>query len=162
MKLQLQVAQLSDVAIIQALAYEIWNEHYVPFIGQAQVDYMLGLNFSIQKLSEKMQEDLTFYLIQEAEQTSGFLAVKAESENHFFIDKFYVQSRNKGTGSAVFRTLIAQYPDVHTIHLTVNKHNYKAINFYFKMGFCIEKTAIFDIGNNFVMDDFVMIWKRKP
>ena len=38
--------------------------------------------------------------------------------------------------------------------------NYKSINFYFKNGFVIERVADFDIGNNFVMNDFVMIWKR--
>jgi hypothetical protein len=37
--------------------------------------------------------------------------------------------------------------------------NYKAINFYFKNGFTIEKVADFDIGDGYFMNDFVMIWE---
>jgi hypothetical protein len=47
------------------------------------------------------------------------------------------------------------------MRLTVNRQNYKSINFYFKIGFRIEKCADFPIGNGFVMNDFVMVW-RKP
>ena len=42
------------------------------------------------------------------------------------------------------------------ITLTVNRQNYKAINFYFKHGFKIKSVDDFDIGNGFFMNDFVM------
>jgi hypothetical protein len=45
--------------------------------------------------------------------------------------------------------------------LTVNRKNYKAINFYFKNGFTIKEIADFDIGNGFFMNDFIMIKKIK-
>jgi diamine N-acetyltransferase len=156
----LKIAQKSDIPTIQALAYQIWREHYVPIIGAEQVEYMLEMIFTTEQLAQKMDGDLTFYLIQEANSTVGFLSMNKDGENAYFIDKFYIQTRGKGLGEATFKALIAQYPDANTIHLTVNKHNYKSINFYFKMGFKIEKTAVFDIGNNYVMDDFVMVWKR--
>ena len=41
----------------------------------------------------------------------------------------------------------------------VNRMNYKAVNFYFKSGFTIEKVADFDIGDGYFMNDFVMIWE---
>ena len=43
-----------------------------------------------------------------------------------------------------------------TYTLTVNRQNYKSINFYFKNGFIINEIADFDIGNGYVMNDFVM------
>ena len=43
--------------------------------------------------------------------------------------------------------------------LTVNRQNYKAINFYFKLGFKIQTVADFDIGNGYVMNDFVMFYE---
>jgi ribosomal protein S18 acetylase RimI-like enzyme len=43
-----------------------------------------------------------------------------------------------------------------SITLTVNRQNYKAINFYFKNGFTIDHIANFDIGKGYVMEDFVM------
>jgi hypothetical protein len=41
----------------------------------------------------------------------------------------------------------------------VNRQNYKAINFYFKLGFKIQTVADFDIGNGYVMNDFVMVFE---
>jgi ribosomal protein S18 acetylase RimI-like enzyme len=41
--------------------------------------------------------------------------------------------------------------------LQVNKDN-KAVEFYKKVGFHIEKEALFDIGHGFVMDDYIMAY----
>ena len=46
------------------------------------------------------------------------------------------------------------------VRLTVNRKNFKAINFYFKQGFIIEEVKDFDIGNNYEMNDFIMLYKR--
>jgi ribosomal protein S18 acetylase RimI-like enzyme len=43
------------------------------------------------------------------------------------------------------------------MRLQVNRQNYTAINFYFKLGFTIERVADFDIGHGFFMNDFVML-----
>ncbi len=41
------------------------------------------------------------------------------------------------------------------LFLNVNKYN-SAIHFYQKTGFVIAKEEVIDIGNGFVMDDYVM------
>jgi ribosomal protein S18 acetylase RimI-like enzyme len=43
-----------------------------------------------------------------------------------------------------------------TLALQVNKRNAVAIAFYRKAGFTVREEAVFDIGNGFVMDDYVM------
>ncbi len=40
--------------------------------------------------------------------------------------------------------------------LQVNKRNDIAVAFYRKAGFTVREEAVFDIGNGFVMDDYVM------
>ncbi|MDB5281655.1 MAG: N-acetyltransferase, partial [Bacteroidota bacterium] len=47
-----------------------------------------------------------------------------------------------------------------SIRLQVNRLNYKAVNFYFKVGFIIEAVGDFNIGADYYMNDFVMI--RRP
>jgi RimJ/RimL family protein N-acetyltransferase len=42
------------------------------------------------------------------------------------------------------------------IALAVNKRNSNAIAAYEKWGFHIEQSVVKDIGNGFVMDDFIM------
>jgi hypothetical protein len=39
--------------------------------------------------------------------------------------------------------------------LNVNKYN-SAQDFYKKLGFCIDYEEVIDIGNGYVMDDYVM------
>ena len=41
--------------------------------------------------------------------------------------------------------------------LSVNKRNAKAIAAYQKNGFGITESVVTDIGNGFVMDDFIMV-----
>jgi ribosomal protein S18 acetylase RimI-like enzyme len=156
----LRLAQTSDLGDIQNLAQKIWHEHYVPFIGQAQVDYMLGLFYTQTALLQQISEGQIFYIIENEAVSVGFLAISKKASGAYFINKFYVNGRRKGFGAMVFAEVLATYSDIETIHLTVNKHNFRAINFYFKMGFVIEKTAIFEIGNDFIMDDFVMVFRR--
>jgi ribosomal protein S18 acetylase RimI-like enzyme len=50
---------------------------------------------------------------------------------------------------------------VRELRLQVNRQNVVAINFYFKAGFVIEKSADFDIGDGYFMNDFIMYFTRK-
>jgi len=155
----LTIAQEKDLETIAQLAKVIWNEHYVSIIGQTQVDYMLAKIYNHQSLIEQMHhKHHVFYLIESNNQTIGFLSISSENGVDFFLHKFYIhqQIANKGIGTQVLELLI------HTIKpksltLTVNRQNYKSINFYFKNGFKIDRVEDFDIGDGYQMNDFVMI-----
>jgi RimJ/RimL family protein N-acetyltransferase len=75
-------------------------------------------------------------------------------------DSIDTEQQGKGIGAEAFERLLEHYADAREIRLTVNRQNYKSINFYFKIGFRIERCADFDIGGGFFMNDFVMCWKR--
>ncbi|MDN4165796.1 GNAT family N-acetyltransferase [Cytophagales bacterium LB-30] len=160
--LSLRSASQADIPQIHALAVRIWNAHYPAIIGQQQVDYMLGKMYSPAALAQQMEEGQTFYLVIEDDQAIGYVAINAQGEKAYFLNKFYVdsQKQSKGIGSRVLQMLLAQYPNWETLRLTVNRQNYTAINFYFKNGFVIEKVIDMPIGEGYVMDDFQMI-KRK-
>ena len=34
-------SSFQQLKVIEKLAHDIWNEHYIPIIGKTQVDYML-------------------------------------------------------------------------------------------------------------------------
>jgi len=158
--LQLIPATTNDYATICELAIKIWNDYYVAFIGQLQVDYMLKLMYSNESIAEQIQiKQHTFYLIKINIETVGFISVNRVEGNAWFLNKFYILQTvaNKGIGSQVFNEL-KKIILPKKITLTVNRQNYKAINFYFKNGFKINSVADFDIGNNYIMNDFVMDW----
>lgn len=163
MNLQIIRANEADIAVIQQLANKIWWAHYPNIIGDDQVTYMLNRFYSENALMEQMQLGQQFYLIQSESDFLGFVAITAVSPSEYFINKFYVdiEQHRQGIGSKVFEALLAMYSDAQVIKLQVNRMNYKPINFYFKMGFIIERVADFDIGDGYFMNDFVMKWESK-
>ena len=51
---------------------------------------------------------------------------------------------------------LAKEKSLNRISLTVNKDNTGSINMYKKVGFLICGTAVKDIGEGFIMDDYQM------
>ncbi len=160
MKIELSKYTPEYVSTIRELAQSIWWKHYPDIIGEKQVTYMLEKMYSIEVLNEHITKgSQVFYLIKHHEENCGFVAIERKSENELFLQKFYIlqSTQNKGIGTIAFENLLRLYPKVSTIRLQVNRENIKPINFYFKLGFKIEKSANFDIGDGYFMNDFVMI-----
>ena len=76
------------------------------------------------------------------------------------LHKLYVHPRFQriGYGSALIQYLQEEATGngYKYIMLTVNRNNRKAISAYQKNGFVIIESRLTDIGNGFVMDDYVM------
>lgn len=157
----LKQATEQDLSAISDLAKIIWNAHYVSIIGQKQVDYMLQKMYNHTSLLSQLNEQKhVFYLIEENNCVLGFLSISSKNNRDYFLHKFYIdqQQAGKGIGTYALNALI-QLINPKLIELTVNRQNYKSINFYFKNGFVIDKVADFDIGDGYVMNDFVMVKK---
>lgn len=156
--LELNLATDNDLIIIANLAKDIWNEHYVPIIGQEQVNYMLDKMYNHPSLLEqKIQKKHQFYLVNYNSQNIGFISVSSENNADYFIHKFYIKQSlsNKGIGSRILEKMTTLVSPK-SFSLTVNRQNFKSINFYFKNGFKIDYVADFEIGNGYQMNDFVM------
>ncbi len=157
-------ATVSDIPLIQDLAHRVWWAHYPGIITAEQIEYMLGLMYSQEALEQQMTaEGIRFWLVLEEEgSVFGFIAVSRKAEGIYFLHKFYLDNaqQRKGAGTAAFRELLQHYPDLQELRLTVNRRNFKSINFYFKLGFIIEQCVDIPIGNSFVMDDFQMVWRK--
>jgi ribosomal protein S18 acetylase RimI-like enzyme len=163
MSLNYKNATEKDIPVIAELADRIWKEHYVPFVGLTHVEYMLNLLYSPESIAKQMREQQKYILVYENEKPIGYISISTKDNKHYFLHKFYVEvsEHRKGIGSQLFEYILGTMKTVETIELTVNRQNYKAINFYFKHGFTIKEVADFDIGNGFVMNDFVMLWRIK-
>lgn len=160
--LSLSQATEADIPVIHALAHRIWWAHYPDIIGAEQVAYMLDLNYNSDSLARQMREGQTFWLLDHDGATAGFIAVSDQGEGRYFLHKFYLDNnqRGRGTGAAAFQLLLEKYPDLWELRLTVNRQNFKSVNFYFKIGFIIEHCVDIPIGEGFVMNDFQMLWRR--
>lgn len=88
-----------------------------------------------------------------------------QDTNRFFISKIYLLKEHRGRGligSVVrFYERIARERGLDALYLTVNKQNKMAIRAYEKHGFEIIDAVETDIGEGFVMDDYIMEKKLK-
>ncbi|HXY54401.1 MAG TPA: GNAT family N-acetyltransferase [Nitrospirota bacterium] len=155
----LEVLAEHQIEIVESLAREIWTEHYVAIIGIEQVDYMLDRFQSKRAISEQIRDGALYFLMKEDEEFIGYIAVQPKG-SELFLSKIYVRSssRNRGYGKKAVRFAenLALEKGLRKIVLTVNKNNANAIKAYEKMGFRNVGPIVQDIGNDFVMDDFIM------
>lgn len=123
---------------------------------------MLERGYSDQALTKQMNDGHHFLILSVNDKAVGFLSYSHQGENRYFLHKFYIDHRQhrKGLGRELFRYLLELLTDLKEIRLTVNRQNFKAINFYFRNGFIIEEVMDFDIGSGYFMNDFVMLFRR--
>lgn len=94
--------------------------------------------------------------------TKGVFGHRGAWGGQLFLNKLYIDTREqgRGLGQAIWQNVLLLLSDLREMRLQVNRQNYKAINFYFKVGFVIERVADFDIGDGYFMNDFVMLYRR--
>ena len=163
MKITLERANESHIELISSLAEQIWKKHYPEIIGMQQVEYMLEKMYAFESLLQQMNEKKhEFFLVLNEKEKIGFISVHQDSASTYQLNKFYILQSNqkKGIGTQAFQLLMGEIKAAKEIRLTVNRHNFKSINFYFKNGFTIESVADFDIGDGYFMNDFIMVWKN--
>jgi GNAT superfamily N-acetyltransferase len=149
-----------DLEKVKQLAHQIWPAHYTEIIGAEQVDYMLHNLYSLENLIKQLQQGDLFYLLEDRGVFLGYASVKLLEDGTWFLNKLYVQMSEQGKGRGRFLLeYLIQENRIKELRLQVNRQNYKAINFYFKSGFIIERVADFDIGDGYFMNDFVMLKK---
>ncbi|MUP44685.1 GNAT family N-acetyltransferase [Gramella sp. BOM4] len=155
----LPVTEPKMIDTVARLAREIWIEHYTAIIGKDQVDYMLGKFQSVPAITEQVSQAVHYYLLKLDGEPVGYLSYRID-DDHLFLSKIYVlkSQRGKGIGKEAMTFLKKQAirADLQKIQLTVNKYNSKSIHAYEKMGFVNVDSIVQDIGNGFVMDDFVL------
>lgn len=149
------------VLSVSAMAEEIWHEHYDKLIGSEQVDYMLEKFLSPDALCEQINNGYEYFLISQDYTFAGFAGIlENEAEKSLFLSKLYIheESRGKHISTEMLQKFIelAKLRGLNKIWLTCNKHNTHSIEVYRHFGFEIVREECTDIGNGYVMDDYIM------
>jgi diamine N-acetyltransferase len=153
--------KLEHLDIVSNLAKKIWPVAYATILSKEQLHYMLDRFYNLEALQKQLESGQVFYLAQnENQEFVGFVSYEINCEpNKTKIHKIYVLPETQGTGIGkqlfdVVKTK-AQENQQTAIFLNVNKYN-NAQKFYQKLCFTITKEEVIDIGNGYVMDDYVM------
>lgn len=156
----------ADFEPLARLAEEIWRAHYGPLIGLAQVEYMLKGRYTPEKLRAYLDADHDggdrwLRLLRLEGETIGYCSYAlTKTPGELKLEQLYLREDHKGRGlgGLMLRHVEAEARarGCGTLMLTVNKGNTGSIAVYRKSGFTVREEAVFDIGNGFVMDDYVM------
>ncbi|WNM18820.1 GNAT family N-acetyltransferase [Flavobacterium capsici] len=152
----------SDFKTIRTIAKVVWPVTYGKILSQEQLDYMFEMMYSIESLQKQSQiKKHNFIIAYEDLIPLGFASYEfnCENSNKTKVHKIYILPNLQGKG--IGKTIINYISDEalkqndKAVFLNVNRYN-SAKYFYEKIGFSIVKEEDIDIGNGYLMEDYVM------
>ena len=166
MQYMFRQARREDIGEIQRLARLIWDEAYGELLTKEQIEYMLPMMYSEGVIGEELLSGTVWELILADDTPCGYLSYGLSEGNSVKLFKIYIVKALRGTGIAADSlSRVKEYAARNGrgyVFLTVNKNNARAIRAYEKNGFGITASVVTDIGQGFVMDDYIMKCPVKP
>jgi ribosomal protein S18 acetylase RimI-like enzyme len=154
-------ATLSNIPEIQAISARVWPQSYKEVISSGQISYMLDLMYSSEALKKQMlDQGCEFLLYQPNDYSVGFASYSKNEEGIWRLHKLYVDidQHGKGIGKILLEEVKKRVAAKggNELELNVNKRN-KSKDFYYSQGFTLRREEVIDIGEGYVMDDFVLV-----
>ena len=169
-----KVNEGSDLELLAKLADEIWMEYWPSRIGMGQTKYMVEQFQCLDAIKRGIAEHgyeywfmcvddgvVGDYMTEDGKHIVGYTGGYVEVEtNRYFISKIYLLAceRGKHYASPVFDfyTAICRERGLRAMYLTVNKYNEMGTRAYLAKGFEIIDSVETDIGEGYIMDDYIM------
>jgi ribosomal protein S18 acetylase RimI-like enzyme len=155
-------ATTDNIPDIQKISAVAWPHTFKDILSEKQIAYMMHWMYSDESLREQMEKQHHRYVLaKEGEEFAAYLSYEPNCENtgKTKIHKIYIlpSHQRKGIGKRLFDFVLSQAHEngEKAVYLNVNKNNRNAIAFYQRMGFYRAGEEVNDIGNGFVMDDYV-------
>jgi len=152
-------ASVDDIPLIRDLTFKVWPQTYSTILSKEQIDYMLNMMYSETSLKQQMEKAHEFILVYYDNEPVGFASFSLIAPQVYKLHKIYVlpSQQGKGTGKYMIGELIKTMKTNGgtALQLNVNRNN-KAKTFYEKIGFAIIKEEDIDIGNGYLMNDYIM------
>lgn len=158
----IEKATTEDIETIQAIAKETWPVTFGEILSVSQIDYMLEMMYSTEAITRQMTaQNHVFFLATENNKPVGYLSVEAsyKGQSKTKIHKIYIlpSAQGKGIGKLLIEKAVqvAKEYQNQLLSLNVNRNNV-AVKFYQTVGFAVVGQENIDIGNGFLMEDYIM------
>ncbi|MCE2756990.1 MAG: GNAT family N-acetyltransferase [Bacteroidota bacterium] len=160
---EIRKAGTNEINTVKSLSREIWMKVYPSIISVQQIEYMLELIYNEAALRRQMLElGHAFILLIENETPIGYASyskMTPEYQERFRLHKFYLQPayHGMGLGKMMMNDILKDVLSLQgsSLELNVNKYN-PALGFYKKLGFSVISEEVIEIGEGYVMDDYIM------
>ena len=156
----------AQIAEARAVAERTWPRTYAGIIPEAQIPYMIGRMYAPEAIRRDTAAGTPFFLVKADGRTAGVCSAdlgRRDEDGGAELHKLYVLPWywGRGVGRWVLDELSRRCREAgaSSVWLRVNKQNVHAQKAYRAAGFAKERAVCTDIGEGFVMDDFVY---RRP
>ncbi|MEN9919801.1 MAG: hypothetical protein RL662_2237 [Bacteroidota bacterium] len=148
---------------IRYIAEHTWADTYGAILSQEQIDYMLSMMYSPEALQKQMlEQNHCFLLVKDnnLDDFVGFVSYELDYKNEGIvkIHKLYVLSQCQGSGMGkVLLDEVARFSvesGASKLVLNMNRFN-NTLGFYRHLGFEIIGEEDIDIGDGYLMEDYV-------
>ncbi|NLT70473.1 MAG: GNAT family N-acetyltransferase [Verrucomicrobiaceae bacterium] len=154
--------EAASIETLREMALTIFPATYEGLISPAQIEYMLDWMYGEDTLRREIIGDgVGYHWITVGGEKVGFLAVGPVATGEVCpLHKCYLLAsrQGRGIGSAALAEIASHVAaaGASSLELRVNRENVAAIRFYQKNGFTLHAEDRCEIGNGFVMDDYLM------
>lgn len=144
------------------LAGVIWRTCYPEIISSEQIEYMLARMYALDTMRAEIQsQGICYDRLLVGDEFVGFASYgPTDQATVFKLHKLYLlpERHGRGLGNRLLQHCEREVRKLggQQLILSVNKRNAKAIAVYKRNGFAVAESVVTDIGNGFVMDDFIM------
>lgn len=161
--MEIIIGNVEHIPAIFNIAANTWPHTYGSILTPRQIEYMLDMMYSSKALDEQMDKlGHHFYLIKEdtSSHWQGFVSFEYDykGSQNTKLHKLYVLPECHGSGMG--RILIdkvceeARNYGNKSVLLNMNRNN-ETLGFYKHIGFEIVGEEDIDIGNGFLMEDYI-------
>lgn len=159
--MNIRALKREELSIVRELAHAIWPDTFKAILSQEQIQYMLNWMYDLKQLENQFGQGHQFYVAEIDKTPVGFIGIEPNHPEKGItkIHKIYILPNKQGLG--IGKKLI-EFIRVHALQskmkgllLNVNRFN-KAVDFYKEIGFEILFEENIDIGNGYLMEDYVM------
>jgi diamine N-acetyltransferase len=161
MSLEIITANTSHIPLIRNLTMQVWPQTYIPIVGEAQVNFMLGRFYTPEALQNQMTDMQHRFIVGYNDGVAVAFASYSEMEPAVYkLHKLYIVTtmQRKGIGKGMVDYIVASVKGLGgtALRLNVNIHNHTAMSFYKRYGFYHLRNEDIDIGSGYYMNDHVL------
>ncbi|GLB48186.1 GNAT family N-acetyltransferase [Neptunitalea lumnitzerae] len=163
MNIEIEEVLEDNISLIHEMAHEVWPETFKNILSNEQIAYMMNMMYSIEALKNQLKNNCRFLVAQQQQKNVGFASFEVgymNNPNCTKLHKIYIltQYQRSGFGKLLIKEIekIAKDNVCTTLSLNVNRYNTAAIAAYEKLSFKVTKQEDINIGNGYLMEDFVM------
>lgn len=152
-----------DLKEVSILANSIWHEYFPSILSESQIDYMVDKFQSFSAMQDQVKhQQYHYHKVYKNDELIGYIGLQNQPDR-LFLSKLYLKNSARGRHySSIMFDYVKEQAKKYcysAIYLTCNKNNKHSLDVYEKFGFQWIDSIQTDIGQGYIMDDYLLEYR---